>query len=376
MNMFTIYGKETDKSLLFSESCDFVLELGENRKESEIRILQLTDTQIIDATQCRTEDRLRPDEKAAWKRENIEIQCYSHIRSLVAQSNPDLIFISGDVVYGQFDDSGEIQKDFINFMDSFQIPWTLVFGNHDNETAIGVEKQCELYSQSKFCIFRRGNVSGNSNFTIGITCGGELKRVLYMLDSNGCKASSDPSVINEPGISPDQLEEMRKKANHLKGVTGKTVPGFMVFHIPVDCFEEAQIAKGYCTEHDVSDYIIGVNVAKADDDFGFKLEPVKHLKYIATDKEFKETLKQCGIDGVFVGHFHEISTCITYGSIKWVQGSKTGQYDYHAPGQLGGTLITLAGGLSNDFKVQHIPSLVPHGSLPKGAPSYRGFFVE
>ena len=354
-----------------------VVQLGRARQNTEIRLLQLTDTQIIDATQCRTEDRLRPEAKAACKRENIEIQCYSHIRSLVAQSNPDLIFISGDVIYGEFDDSGEIQKEFIDFMDNLQIPWTLVFGNHDNETVIGVEKQCELYVQSKYCLFRRGNVSGNSNFTIGIACGGELKRVLYMLDSNGCKKSSEPSVINKPGIFPDQLEEMRKKASCLKLATGKTVPGFMVFHIPVDCFEEAQIAKGYCKENDVSDYIIGVNVAKADDDFGFKLEPAKHLKYyISTDKEFKETLKHCGIDGVFVGHFHKIATCITYDSIKWVHGLKTGQYDFHAPGQLGGTLITLTGGLSNDFKVQHIPSLVPHGGIPKGSRSYQGFFVE
>ena len=62
-----------------------------------------------------------------------------------------------------------------------------------NELAIGVEKQCELYSESKYCIFKRGKVSGNSNFTIGITCGRELKRVLYMLDSNGCRASDDPA---------------------------------------------------------------------------------------------------------------------------------------------------------------------------------------
>ncbi len=50
----------------FSESFDFILELGQNRKETEIRLLQLTDTQIIDATQCRTEDRLCP-KAAEWR---------------------------------------------------------------------------------------------------------------------------------------------------------------------------------------------------------------------------------------------------------------------------------------------------------------------
>ena len=115
-----------------------------------------------------------------------------------------------------------------------------------------------------------------------------------------------------------------------------------------------------------------MDTVKADDDLGVKVESVR---YITTGQEFKETLKQCGIDGVFVRHCHKVATCITYDSIKWVHGLKTGQYDYHVPGQIGGTLITLTD-LSNDFKVRHIPSLVPHGTIPKGAPSYRKFFTE
>ena len=85
--MFTIYGKDSKEDSLFAGGCDFVLELGEERKGTEIRLLQLTDMQVIDAGQCRTENRLRLDEKAAWKRENIEKQCYNHIRSLVAQDS-------------------------------------------------------------------------------------------------------------------------------------------------------------------------------------------------------------------------------------------------------------------------------------------------
>ena len=154
--MFTIYGKDSKEDSLFAGGCDFVLELGEERKGTEIRLLQLTDMQVIDAGQCRTENRLRLDEKAAWTRENVEQQCYAHIRSLVAQTKPDMIFITGDVVYGEFDDSGESLRDFIRFMDAFRIPWTLVFGNHDNEAAIGVERQCELYASSRYCMFRRG----------------------------------------------------------------------------------------------------------------------------------------------------------------------------------------------------------------------------
>lgn len=357
--------------MLSMNGCDFLLELGEERKKTEIRLLQLTDMQIIDASQKRKKERLRKDEVSAWDIKNVDVQCYNHIRSLTAQTKPDLIFISGDLIYGEFDDSGKVLQSFVNFMDSLKIPWTLVFGNHDNESAIGLDKQCEVYMSSEYCIFRRGNVSGNSNFTIGICCGGELKRVLYMIDSNGCRNTIDPRIISRQGIYPDQIEEMCEKSDALRREIGKVVPGFMIFHIPVDWFEKAECEKGYCTK-EARTYTLGVDVVPRDGDFGFKLD---EPECITTDENFITTLHTCGIDGVFVGHYHNISTCITYESIKWVYGLKTGQYDHHIPGQLGGTLITLDS-VGDGYKVQHVPSLVPHGMLPKLAPSYREFFSK
>ena len=55
------------------------------------------------------------------------------------------------------------------------------------------------------------------------------------------------------------------------------------------------------------------------------------------------------IDGVFIGHHHNTSTIIHYEGMALVYGLKTGQYDYHSIGQLGGTLVTLEG---EEFSVQ------------------------
>ena len=41
------------------------------------------------------------------------------------------------------------------------------------------------------------------------------------------------------------------------------------------------------------------------------------------------------MEGIFVGHHHSNSTRILYEGIRWVYGMKTGQYDYHIPGQIG-----------------------------------------
>ena len=82
---------------------DFILEIEEDR---EIRILQLTDTQIIDAGQCRTEDRLNSTAKQRWATNTIESNCFNYIRDTIEMTNPDLILITGDIIYGEFDDTG------------------------------------------------------------------------------------------------------------------------------------------------------------------------------------------------------------------------------------------------------------------------------
>lgn len=364
--MAMIYGKNDQKNFKFFEGCDFVLELGQERKGDEIRVLQLTDMQIIDSSQCRTENRLRHDEMEAWRRDTVEGNCYNHIKSIVAQTKPDLIFITGDIVYGEFDDSGEILADFIDFMDSFSIPWTAVYGNHDNESAIGMEKQCEMYENGKHCMFKRGTVSGNSNFTVGISIDGELKRVMYMLDSHGALRSQD--------ICPDQIEYMTKKAIALKEKYNTVADGFVACHIPIDYYKKAAYDKGYATD-ERQNFNIGVDVEQKDDDMGFLYEACGTNDCIKTDENFAKFLKLANIKGMFVGHHHNVCTSIKNDGIRWVFGLKTGQYDYHIAGQTGGTLITI-NRENTDFSVRHIPSLVKSNPFPALAPSYKGFFVE
>ena len=336
--------------------CDFVVRLEENRRGTPIRLLQLTDMQFIDAAQMRTPDRLRVDEVQAWGTDKRMAMCGNQIVSLVTQTKPDLIFITGDIVYGEFDDSGNSFEWFCDFMDGFGIPWAPVFGNHDNETARGVDWQCARFAQSRHCLFARGEVTGNGNYTVGIAVGDELVRVMHMVDSHGC--------LHAGGIYPDQLDLIAQNA-----AAYGDVPGFMAFHIPTECFAQAEKAKGYIADAHV-DYTIGVDVAAKDGDFGACYERYGVLK---TDRDFMAFLHDNRIDGVFVGHCHRINTCITYEGVKLVFGLKTGQYDYHQAGSLGGTLVTLGG---DGFDVQHVPALVPLAPMPSGAPFLRDLLVK
>lgn len=350
------------------DGCDFVVCLPEERKEKKVEILQLTDMQVIDASQRRTPDRLRPDELGAWKSENFDLQCGNHIKSLITQTKPDLIIITGDIVYGSFDDSGSTLKYICNLMDSFEIPWAPVFGNHDNESEMGVGWQCEQFEKSPYCLFKRGNVSGNGNYTVGIAAGEKLLRVIHMTDSNGCSAGTDTSIINEAGIYPDQLEQIKNKTALIKKMQGNAIPAFLAFHIPTKEFKEAEFAKGY-KKDEADRYILGVDASPKDNDFGFSLEG---YRTIDAGDDFLEFLKSVNADGIFAGHVHNNCFCISYKDILWTFGLKTGLYDYHIPYQTGGTLITLEG---SHFNVKHLPSLVPARFLPGKAPMFKDFFA-
>lgn len=343
---------------------DFKIQVQE---EKPVRILQLTDMQMIDATQRRYPNRLREDEVRAWQPERMDALCGDSIRSLVAQVNPDLIIITGDMVYGSFDDTGKTLRWFIDLMDSFEIPWAPVFGNHDNESALGVLRQCELIQNSRYGLFKIGPCTGNGNYSIGIFKGDALVRVLYMLDSNGCHDAQDSNVFRAPGIYPDQLAWMENVSAQIeKAHPG--VPAFAAFHIPVEPFLEAECHKGYSKEGREL-FVLGVDAKPKDNDFGAKLE---HYHPIQTEGAFLKTAKKCRIDGVFVGHCHSINTCILYEGIRWVFGLKTGQYDYHTPGQLGGTVITQD---KAGFCVAHVPSLCRLSPYPQGARMFENFYA-
>lgn len=288
--------------------------------DKPFRILQLTDTQIIDAAQCRYAARLTSVEKAAYATERMEENCFRYIRRAVERTRPHLIIFTGDIVYGEFDDSGRTLEAVIRFLDSLGVPWAPVFGNHDNESLKGIDWQCDQLTCARNTIFRRGAVSGNGNYTIGITSNGKLVRRLYLMDSHGCGT--------EPGFRQDQLQWMEQTAQKAPGV-----PTFLFCHIPPEEFVQA--------------------VRAAESDSGNSIGVIgENWEGWSTQDALAAAIRAICCDGVFVGHYHKNSLSVCYQGTRWTFGLKTGTYDYHDPEQLGSTLITLSAD-SRDFYVSH-----------------------
>ena len=57
--------------------------------------------------------------------------------------------MTGDLVYGEFDDSGASFIKFVNFMETFGIPWAPVMGNHEGTSRKGYDWQCKILENAK-----------------------------------------------------------------------------------------------------------------------------------------------------------------------------------------------------------------------------------
>ena len=322
-------------------------------KGEKLRILQLTDMQIIDSSQCRRPDRLSPETMVAWSPLCVEKNCYSHIRDLVTQTRPHLIIITGDIVYGEFDDSGRILRGFASFMDSLGIPWAPTFGNHDKESKIGIDAICNIFEASDNCLFGTETddfADGESNYSIKIYQDGELIQLVYMLDSKGCTSATPKELIRPQQITENQCCFIESKAMEAKAEAGKTVDAIAAWHIPTQDVFDAFEAKGYPPHEG---FVIGVTVPAYDGDFGAFFE--KKWKPAPTPENFAERLSDSGVWGVFFGHDHLVNASVLWKNIRWTFGLKTATYDYRPSGSLGGTLIEIDKG---DHTVRHIPTVV------------------
>ena len=306
---------------------DFIIEVESGRDPI---VLQLSDTQIIDASQQRASGRLSSGQSSYWAKDKVNERCYDYIRETIETTKPDLILITGDLVYGEFDDSGEAFLSLINFMESFEIPWAPVFGNHDNESKKGVDWQCAQLEQAEHCLFKQRTLTGNGNYTVGIQQNGALKRVFFMLDSNGCSAMSDESKANEhyktsAGFGADQIAWYTETANKIKALSPDTKFTF-AFHIQIATFTKAYAKYGFKNSGTADNPI---NIDRLEDqatgDFGYLGKDLKGAW--DADGQVWTGFKTLGVDSILVGHEHCNSASVVYEGVRFQFGQKSSTYD-------------------------------------------------
>ena len=342
---------------------DFLVTVPDDRDPI---ILQLADPQVIDSSQRRPDSTLSEDMIAAWGPDSREERCYKYIREVVTETKPDLVLVSGDVIYGQFDDNGTVLQDFVQFMEGLNVKWAPIMGNHDVESAKGADWMCQQYENAPNCLFKQGDIMGNGNYTIGIKQGGELRRIIVNMDTNGCTGASQASINNGQtvhhgnncygvtygtyGLQLDQVEWLKNTVNNIK----KFVPDVKVtfhMHIAMNAFAEAyneaykdlvgnpvaSVSAGKFTTSAVSKVLYPERVkGHREGDIGaliwlWQSTPdfwdVERINGEGKDNMIFKQIKALGTDSIFVGHYHSNSVSIVHDGIRFQFGQKCSTYD-------------------------------------------------
>ncbi|MBE7066942.1 MAG: hypothetical protein E7385_05255 [Ruminococcaceae bacterium] len=335
---------------------DFEISFPEGQ---DIKILQLSDMQMQELSGARNENRKNQVGGAFFSHgiHDHEIRLWRYVDEAVARANPDMIVLIGDNIYGELDDDGSMWLDICDKIDSFGVPWIVVFGNHDNESAKGVMWQIKQLEKTKNCVFRRGTVTGNSNYTVAVKQGDEYKYMFYMLDTNGCCVKDNPGeslmpdnkdidkLQQTPGVYLDQIEWMIDCHDKSSTVTGD-IPALIFMHIPPrEVYFSLKNLYPDTYNKDNPFY------ADREGDSGFSYE----IPWGFDNIDFYITAQEIGCTGMFMGHCHGVCTSIMYKNIRLTFGVKTGTYDYHFKDMLGSTLITINES-DNSFSVENLYS--------------------
>lgn len=325
----------------FKQTDDETFTLG-IPKDRDFRILQLTDLHLG----------FGPLSKGA---DSLALEA---VRKIVEKSKPHLIVLTGDSIFpflpraGTLNNRKQAQK-LMEFLDCFEIPYTLVFGNHDCElfSTCGKEELAGLYKQGRYCIFTEGrkNLTGVGNFLIELVDdSGKVLLPLVMLDSN---------MYGEGGwffsgfdrIHDDQADWCMERLNTLKQEY-PDIKAMAFFHMPLREFKEAY-EKMKLGDRNVI-YRHG-SIAEKDEYFG-----ISKFKSTFFDKAAENGV----IKWIFCGHDHMNTLSLVYRGIQMTYGMSIDYLGYKGIRsshiQRGGTLITRGADGSVDIRMAPVGPVV------------------
>ena len=166
------------------------------------------------------------------------------IQSLVDSTKPDLITVTGDNAW-----DSKAYLDFVDMMDSFDIPWAPVMGNHDGQFTPGEFWCAYLLANAENCLFKFGPKDmGYGNYIINITENGKIIHTLFMVDTH-----SKNSFKNEKGktkrgydhLWENQFQWYKWAVDGIADKAGKVVESTVFMHIPVYEYQTALDDAGY-----------------------------------------------------------------------------------------------------------------------------------
>jgi len=386
----------------FEDLVDFVVDVPEGKTPY---ILQLTDIQVIDSSQMLYSTRLNSWTIDTWGPDKLYDRAWRHMRQTVKTVSeqigrkPDLIVLTGDNTYGEFDMTYKNLNNIIKELDSYGIPFAMTYGNHDleagtglnissssigtgtlntdyvnfTEVSSGLYHACAkqnvaymdyLYATSKCGLFMKGHagVEGHGNYTVGLRQGGKLIGANIMFDSHGNTYNDESQQVYCNSWCPCVKDSQRTwLANTTAALNAAGVNSLAYCHHALLSF--ALVGSWYgipapknnikARDNQGAEIDIGFPSGGYEDienrtSLGYGIDSHDHGcihletgvgQYFDEDSSIHQLSLDNGIKGWFFGHEHRINATITRGGIRYCYGLKASEYDDYQPGEVGGTLI-------------------------------------
>ena len=250
----------------------------------------------------------------------------------IEAAKPDLVVFTGDNIHGPspvlYRSKKRVEKAIRQIMEpvtSQNIPFAIVYGNHDDEGKVSKQFQMEVYNSMPGCLASEGEaMTGCGNYNLPIKSSDGAKNVfnLWFIDSG----TYDKENGGYAHVAEDQLAWYKKTSDALKAENGgEPMPSLLFQHIPVPEIYKLlkEVPKGTdgAVKKDGKYYVLNTDIASGHLDEGPCPAEVN-------GGEFDAWKQQGDIKAAFFGHDHNNDFCGTYNGIDMVHTSGVGFYIY------------------------------------------------
>lgn len=287
----------------YYDSNAYVIPLLWNNYESEdFRVLQLGDIH--------------------FSQSDVFEKHFKIIDKTVETANADLIVLNGDSF--TFADKHVVNKLF-EHINSYNIPWTFTFGNHDDQgyykdTYIPRLLASNKYENALFKNLEDDNVTGRSNFVINLKQGEESVYNIFILESH----SINFDTMGYDFIKQDQIDWFERVSTDMKK-DGNFLPSSVYMHIAPSEF----YIGGKEALNKPEMVLLG-----STDEWEGGPDP-------ESDTHFFAKAKECGLRSMHCAHDHINDSVIYYEDVYCAFGVHSTDRIYKDDAKIGGQVLKI-----------------------------------
>ena len=303
--------------------------------DADFKILNLTDVQIYD--------------NELYTSGGIGCDSFTLVSRLIEDEQPDLITITGDSFCSTLSTLA-----LVDLLDSYEIPWAPVMGNHDG----GIANDWPFFTawhllRAKYSLFELGPKGmGYGNYIVNITENGDVIHTLYFMDTHNERVEytvGKKTILGYGHLWKNQIEWYEWAVRGNEKLAGHPIQSTVLFHIPIYEYNEAwnSVSTGKKTKLEPFAHI---DPKYSDIAFGRHFDAVSGPR-VKTD--FFDKVKELGsTKDIICGHDHRNDFSIVYQGVRLSYALHTGFGSYYRDDMMGGTVYTIHSDGESDF--QHV----------------------